>query len=39
MYWLDDVQHEVELAVELGPGLQPARAAVCLDMTARDAQS
>ncbi|KAJ9522081.1 hypothetical protein QJQ45_005192 [Haematococcus lacustris] len=38
VHWSDDVQHEVELAVELGPGLQPLRAAVCLDMTARDAQ-
>ncbi|KAL6763566.1 hypothetical protein V8C86DRAFT_245890 [Haematococcus lacustris] len=38
VHWSDDVQHEVELAVELGPGLQPVRAAVCLDMTARDAQ-
>jgi acylpyruvate hydrolase len=33
-----DIHYEVELAVELGADLQPARAAVSLDLTARDVQ-
>ncbi|KAG2433913.1 hypothetical protein HXX76_008265 [Chlamydomonas incerta] len=37
--WSQDVHHEVELAVELGHDLRPARAAVALDLTARDVQS
>ncbi|KXZ41877.1 hypothetical protein GPECTOR_254g637 [Gonium pectorale] len=37
--WSADVHHEVELAVELGPDLAPVRAAVALDLTARDVQA
>jgi hypothetical protein len=37
--WSKDVHHEVELAIELGPDLTPVRAAVALDLTARDIQS
>ncbi|KAI8471636.1 MAG: hypothetical protein J3K34DRAFT_451615 [Monoraphidium minutum] len=37
--WSGDVHHEVELAVELGPDLRPARGAVALDLTARDVQA
>ncbi|EFJ42561.1 hypothetical protein VOLCADRAFT_97355 [Volvox carteri f. nagariensis] len=37
--WSTDVHHEVELAVELGADLSPVRAAVALDLTARDVQA
>jgi len=37
--WSQDVHHEVELAIELGPDLQPVRGAVALDLTARDVQA
>lgn len=36
--WSKNVQHEVELAVQLGPDLQPCVAAISLDLTARDVQ-
>ncbi|KAJ9512152.1 hypothetical protein QJQ45_012698 [Haematococcus lacustris] len=36
--WSSDVHHEVELALELGPDLQPVRGCVALDLTARDVQ-
>ncbi|GFH27421.1 FAA_hydrolase domain-containing protein [Haematococcus lacustris] len=36
--WSSDVHHEVELALELGPDLQPVRGCVALDLTARDAK-
>ncbi|MGE3974937.1 MAG: fumarylacetoacetate hydrolase family protein [Bdellovibrionales bacterium] len=35
----NDVHHEIELAVEFGPSLEIVRAAVCLDLTARDLQA
>jgi acylpyruvate hydrolase len=34
-----DIHHEIELAVEFGPRLEIQRAAVCLDLTARDLQT
>ncbi len=37
-HWSADVHHEVELAVELGAQLQPARVAMAIDLTARDVQ-
>ncbi|KAL6753257.1 hypothetical protein V8C86DRAFT_2730024 [Haematococcus lacustris] len=37
--WSSDVHHEVELALELGPDLQPVRGCVALDLTARDVQA
>ncbi|KAG1675280.1 hypothetical protein FOA52_016312 [Chlamydomonas sp. UWO 241] len=37
--WSSDVHHEVELAVQLGPNLEPVAAAVALDLTARDVQA
>eukprot|EP00879_Flechtneria_rotunda_P008726 GHRR01009140.1.p1 GENE.GHRR01009140.1~~GHRR01009140.1.p1 ORF type:complete len:255 (+),score=65.74 GHRR01009140.1:283-1047(+) len=39
IHWSSDIHHEVELAVQLGHNLQPARLAVALDLTARDVQS
>jgi len=39
VHWSNDVQHEVELAVEVGPDGVPRRAAVALDLTARDVQA
>mmetsp|Transcript_24159 Transcript_24159/g.52783 ORF Transcript_24159/g.52783 Transcript_24159/m.52783 type:complete len:253 (+) Transcript_24159:44-802(+) len=37
--WSKNVQHELELAVQLGENLQPVRAAVALDLSARDVQA
>ncbi|KAG1655818.1 hypothetical protein FOA52_008381 [Chlamydomonas sp. UWO 241] len=37
--WSANVQHEVELAVQLGPDLAPIAAAVAIDLTARDTQA
>jgi 2-keto-4-pentenoate hydratase/2-oxohepta-3-ene-1,7-dioic acid hydratase in catechol pathway len=36
--WSSNVHHEVELALLLGPDLQPTHATVAIDMTARDVQ-
>ncbi|GAX82466.1 hypothetical protein CEUSTIGMA_g9893.t1 [Chlamydomonas eustigma] len=36
--WSKNVHHEVELAIQLGMGLKPKRAAVSLDLTLRDIQ-
>eukprot|EP00200_Dunaliella_tertiolecta_P012793 CAMPEP_0202389452 /NCGR_PEP_ID=MMETSP1127-20130417/82998_1 /ASSEMBLY_ACC=CAM_ASM_000462 /TAXON_ID=3047 /ORGANISM="Dunaliella tertiolecta, Strain CCMP1320" /LENGTH=233 /DNA_ID=CAMNT_0048991193 /DNA_START=73 /DNA_END=771 /DNA_ORIENTATION=+ len=37
--WSNDLQHEVELAVSLGDDLKPTKAAVAIDLTARDIQA
>ncbi|MEW5297520.1 MAG: hypothetical protein WDW36_000725 [Sanguina aurantia] len=37
--WSQHVNHEIEMAVELGANLQPVRVAVALDLTARDVQA
>ncbi|GAX75159.1 hypothetical protein CEUSTIGMA_g2603.t1 [Chlamydomonas eustigma] len=37
--WSSNVQHEVELAVQLGSDLQPSAAAISIDLTARDVQA
>eukprot|EP00195_Chlamydomonas_chlamydogama_P006769 CAMPEP_0202905878 /NCGR_PEP_ID=MMETSP1392-20130828/36451_1 /ASSEMBLY_ACC=CAM_ASM_000868 /TAXON_ID=225041 /ORGANISM="Chlamydomonas chlamydogama, Strain SAG 11-48b" /LENGTH=222 /DNA_ID=CAMNT_0049594175 /DNA_START=90 /DNA_END=758 /DNA_ORIENTATION=+ len=37
--WSQDVQHEIELAVELGEDLQPVRVGAALDLTLRDVQN